>query len=330
MFFEDQTIHTKADASEWKHLLIRLARIQREVITLLCDPEQGMLDTDAWKSDAYRQALRRMDACREEAADYAKQHTLPLGVYWWNVSWDLVETCLLKDLLLEPDTSNYRFRRDWFTENDGGKTMLFLNEHVHYQKFTGSSSTSYGIASAYSAEEIQERLREYNRNITALDLLFLGGSKSIQYSEMDQTYYEGAAWMGSTDYIFQRMALDNLKRIDLYSEKTTHHLSVSGTSFNRDTVYLTGGYEIRNGTLRAMQIFPYNIVKRSGGKIPGLPDPGAGRAPCLAAWKLAEDRNLQRVPLELITDDLKTPAHSFDQAVFLAEVVSCLADKLDD
>ena len=328
MFFEDQTVQNKADASEWGHLLIHIAQAQKEVITLLCDPDQGSFAQSAWGSDAYKQAVRRLNACKEEASAYAKQHALPLGVYWWNVNWELVESYLLKDLLLEPDTSNYRFRRRWFTENDGVRTMLLLDEHVHYQKFSGDSSTHYGIASSYNVDEIRQKIADYNRTITAIDLFFLEGSKSVQYSEIDKTYYAGAAWMGSSEYIMQRMALDNLKRMYLYSERTTHLLSVTGTSYNRDTVYLTAGYEIWGGTLRALRLMPYSIVERSGREIPGLEDPGAEYAPCLAAWKLAEDQNLQRVPLELITDDLKTPAHSFDQALFQAELISCLADKL--
>lgn len=328
MFFDEPVKEKGTDLSGWKEILRKNAQEQKKLIQLLCDPDRYVFYADAEGSREYKSVLKRLTDAKDEAARYARDNRLPLGVYWWNVNWEMTAACLLDDLLLEDDTASCRFRRKWDTEGSYGEKTVRLYEHVHYQKFSGSSSVSYGIASEYSRDEIREKLTDYNRNLTNLHLALTAGSNSWTFSNYDQKYYHGADYMLSTDYILQRSALDTMKRNELYSDHKRTTVNVSGYSANRDTVYLAGAYRVINGTLTNLNLYPYEIESRTGREIPDLPEIGRVYSPCRAAWQIAQDENVRTVLPELLCEDLVRPADSFDNAVFQAELFTCFADKL--
>ena len=328
MFFDEPVKEKETDLSGWKEILRKIAQEQKRLIQLLCDPDRYVFYADKERSREYKDGLKRLEEAKAEAARYAKENRLPLGVYWWNVNWEMSAACLLDDLLLEEDTANCRFKRKWTTEGYYGEKTVCLNEHIHYQKFSGSSSVSYGIASKYSRDEIKEKLADYNRNLTNLHLALSIGSDSWTYSHYDQKYYHGADYMLSTDYVLQRSALDTMKRNELYPNRTTTYVNVSGYSGNRDTVYLAGAYRVMNGILTDLNLFPYDIKERTGQSIPNLPEIGSVYSPCRAAWQIAQDESIRTVSPELLGENLVKPSDSFDNAVFQAELFTCFADKL--
>ena len=336
MFFNDNSTND----SEYRKILCQIALKQHELL-------QNRFDFTVWQPkkksvkralfrrnkalDIYTVHLDELEQLKNEALTLHEKRGCSNGIFWWNISWEMLEKYLLYDLTLEHGDNGWRFERQWQLLNDNNGKLLVLNEEGHRSVFSSEKNYHYDRISNYSDSEISNKMREFEHMVsnyefnTILDYPdpFVSEQTGIKYNSGLEYIYSAEHYM-NTDY--QRTTLQN----SLYTEQNTMNMNIFSSSVHYHSTFAVAKMKIsQSGQLIQLQFCNYKLLSTQG----NMPDDiiriyKSKDAAVRCAIYLAFSSEINEVPMEIFGRNIEKKAVSFEDALRQAEIITCLANKI--
>lgn len=334
MFFD-----TRRTDTTYPRLLRDIARKQQELLHChfnwkrrhMTQPAKDILGRKR-SEPVYEGLLQELNHLKKQAAEYRRNMGLESGIFWWSIPWDKVERYLIFDLNEEAVDGGWRFERSWELVPVKDVQVLMLREEGHYSSFSQQRSYETGIISAYSAEEINSRMNNFNHMMNVFDLAELSASGNAQvHSILTGADYDSAAdYLLSGEHFAVRSYLKEQKARSLYTE--TENTTVYAVSSSRHycAVFAVGQMQIgRDKTLNQMAIQNYRLCGCDG-DLPEFVETMYSRKDAAAACAafLADSSLADTVPMDLFGKNSTDTAACFEEAIRQAEINTCLAEKI--
>ena len=271
MFFNDNSTND----SEYRKILCQIALKQHELL-------QNRFDFTVWQPkkksvkralfrrnkalDIYTVHLDELEQLKNEALTLHEKRGCSNGIFWWNISWEMLEKYLLYDLALEHGDNGWRFERQWQLLNDNNGKLLVLNEEGHRSVFSSEKNYHYDRISNYSDSEISNKMREFEHMVsnyefnTILDYPdpFVSEQTGIKYNSGLEYIYSAEHYM-NTDY--QRTTLQN----SLYTEQNTMNMNIFSSSVHYHSTFAVAKMKIsQSGQLIQLQFCNYKLLSTQG------------------------------------------------------------------
>lgn len=336
MFFNDNSTND----GEYRKILCQIALKQHELL-------QDRFDFTVWQTkkksvkralfrrnkalDIYTVHLDELEQLKNEALTLREKKGYSHGIFWWNISWEMLEKYLLYDLTLEQGENGWRFERQWQLLNDDNEKLLVLNEEGHCSVFSSEKNYHYGRISNYSDSEISDKMREFDRMLnnyefnTILDYPepFVSEQTGIKYNS-GLEYISSAEHYMNTDY--QRTSLQN----SLYTETKTMNMNIFSSSIHYHSVFAIAKMKISQfGQLTQLQFCNYKLLSTQG----NMPDDiiriyKSKDSAVRCAIYLSFSSEINEAPMEIWGCNIDEKATSFENALRQAEIITCLANKI--
>lgn len=336
MFFNDNSTNN----SEYRKILCQIALKQHELL-------QDRFDFTVWQPkkksvkralfrrnkalDIYTVHLNELEQLKNEALTLREKTGCFNGIFWWNISWEMLQKYLLYDLTLEHGENGWRFERQWQLLNDNNGKLLVLNEEGHCSVFSSEKNYHCDRISNYSDSEINDKIREFDRMVsnyefnTILDYPdpCVSEQTGIKYNSGLEYIYSAEHYM-NTDY--QRNCLQN----SLYTEQNTMNMNIFSSSVHYHSAFAVAKMKIsQSGQLIQLQFCNYKLLSSQG----NMPDDiiriyNSKDSAVRCAIYLAFSSEINEVPMEIFGLNIEKKAVSFEDALRQAEIITCLANKI--
>lgn len=334
MFFDD----SRQD-DVYPQLLLSIARTQRELLDcrfLWAErkprPQKKAGFFSRKSSDPkYDGLLAKLEDLKLRTQRHRAEMGYGNGVFWWNLPWAQLEDYLIYDLTQEDEVGNWRFQRTWETQQTERGTLLLLREEGHFSSFSSYTTYETGIVSSYSAAEINDKMRDYNRMMNTYDLmsLALSDDRPVQSWLTGAEYGSEAHYLLSAEHYMVRDHYKTQYARSLYTEKETTTTTVYSNSRHYEAVYAVAEFSVSGGGVRSMTVHNYGLCAARGEMPEDVRDFYASKDAAVGcAAYLADRGTVSGVPMKLFGGGLETGVVSFQDAVRQAEIYTCLADKI--
>lgn len=341
MFFD-----TPRQAERFNAACIEIARLQKRLLLLRFDAVQraprpletrrkGLLGREPVLPAGYEQTLARLHAARQELQERRRAAGYTDGGGWWEQPWERLGPVLMQLLTLPPeedeaDDSGWRHTAALRSvPGRAGNCLLCLHVHAHKQAHSGRKYRRDIEHSAYTPAEREALVGAFNdrRNAAAAFHMFALNNVGVDSLLTGQSYRTAVDYYASPEYLAARMYQSSRYSESLYTVEEQRVLSVSSNSADRRSVHAVCEYRIDEaGTLQSLAPLEFAELQADGGGRGAADHLQMRDAGVLAALWLAEERSLRRVPLALFAAGYD--ADDFVQAVRVAGILTCLADKL--
>ena len=337
MFFDDNNTNDNT----YRNILCKIALKQHELL-------QDRFDFTVWQTknktvkrglfhkrdkslDIYTAHLSELGQLKKEALSFRTERGYSHGIFWWNISWEILEKYLLYDLTLEPDKNGWRFERQWQLLNNNDGKLLVLNEEGHCSVFSSEKNYNYDRISNYSDSEIDDKMREFDRMLnnyefnTILDYPdpFVSGQTGIKYNSGLEYIFSAEHYL-NTDY--QRQ---NLQK-SLYTEKNTINMNIFSKSVHYRSVFAISKIKVsQSGELTQLNFFNYKLLSTQGNMPKDILKIYKSKDSAVrCAIYLNFCSEIRKVPMELFGKNIEEKSISFEDALRQAEIITCLAEKI--
>lgn len=275
--------------------------------------------------------MEKLEELKLLAQEHREKMGYGYGVFWWNLSWAQLEDYLIYDLMQENEVGSWRFERKLETQKTNDKTLLLLHEEGHFSNFSSSTSYETGIISSYSEDEINDKMRDYNRMMNKFDCttLFLYGDQPVKSHLTGIEYESGLDYLISAEHFIVRDHYKTQYARSLYKETETTTITVSSSSKHYEAIFAVADFSLHNGIAQSLLIYNYALCGARGDMPQEVQELYASKdAAVSCAAFLSDCQDIKSVPLSLFGNDLMDGAVSFQDAVRQAEIYTCLANKI--
>lgn len=328
-----------------------IALLQRELLELRFDfktrmprllktRKKGLFGRETFFEETYLEKAEQLAQKKQELEEDRERMGYPRGMYWWNLSWEQLAPALLWNLTLpeeeeEPDESGWR--RAYSLACQPGREdnrLLCLQVRGHRQESVSARRRTYEKEhSAYSREE-RERLEDaYNdrRNTRAMLHVAFADRTQIHSVSTGWDYGSASEYYTSAEYLSDRMRDAENYSQSLYTVEEVRSLSVRTSSSDYSGMNGVAEFHVdENGRLDYAEMLDFAWLRASGdvpeqmGTLIEQKD-----AAVLCAGYLAQLEEVRTVPMELLCRGVDQCAVSYEDALLQAQVITCLAEKLE-
>lgn len=346
MFFDS----FEGESNGYREKLLEIARLQRRLLELRFDfserkpwplpvKRKGLFGKETCFSEEYRKTAGELFLKKQELENWRRQRDLPGGLYWWKISWEQLAPELLWNLTLpqeeeEPDETGWRRAYQLSCQPQGDCKLLYLQvegfcqEGIHTRKHTYDTEFS-----AYSRQEREQLEAAYQERKNRRALLHMATANHARiYSAVTGRSYESAyAYYTSSEYLSHRMRDAENYSQSLYAVQETRSLSVSVSGKRYSAVNGVAEYHTDTaGRLDLAVILDFARLAARGQAPEGEGVLLEGKdAAVLCAGYLANAPEVKKIPLELFCRDLDRCAATYEEARIQAQMITCLAGKLE-
>lgn len=328
----------------YRERLLEIAAIQRQLLMLrydrktripvpLAEKRKGLFGREQVLPEAYLPLCQRLEEKRQEFAKLWEQDGRGQEPCWWKLPWEQIVPLLLYDLTLpeeedEPDENGWRhaYELETIAEDHGVRTLCIRVRGHQQGKVSAKRRVSERIHSQYTAAErsaMEDAFVEKQTNRALAHMAFANQSPVYSMAS-ERTYHTATEYYSSGEGIADFSNRISDYQESLYTVQETNHLSVSTESSDYRDLIAIGRYHVDgNGRLDYLESLEYSgdpqrsaLLERKDMAV-------------LCAQYLAEQEEVLQVPLELLTRQMEECAASLPEARRQAEMVTCLAGKLE-
>ena len=334
MFFDDDR---KDDI--YPQIMLSIAKVQRALLNFHFNwserkpiqQKKSFFGGRKKEDQEYDRLLGKLDELKLLAQKHREEMGYGNGVFWWNLPWTKLEDYLIYDLTQEREAGSWRFQRTWETQKTDSGELLLLHEEGHFSSFSKSTSYDTGIISSFSEDEINDKMRDYDRMMNKFDLetLAYAGDKPVKSYLSGIEYESGAHYLLSSEHLYLRDHYKTQYARSLYTETETTTITVSSNSRHYEAFFAVAEFAMHRDILQSLLIHNYVLCGAKGNppqEIQELYKSKDAAVSCAAF--LADHPDTKGVPLKLFGNDIKDGAVSFQDAVRQAEIYTCLANKI--
>ena len=335
----------------FENRLLEAALLQRRLLELRFDfgkmeprpleeRRKGLFGRETVFPEAYSRLLQELEAKRVELERLRSEKGYPRGLYWWNIPWEDLIPILLQNLTLpeeedEPDESGWR-RAYGLVRMEGreDRDLLCLRVQGYWQgKLSTSKSTYERELSSYTKAERRRMEEEYEsrKNNKALTHMAFANNVGVHSIDTGMDYNTAVDYYSSAEYLSNRMREAENYSQSLYTLVETKALSVSAHGKRYGAVDAVAEYHVDGeGRLDYMAMLDFARIAASGeapeeqGSLLEHKD-----AAVLCALWLSRRDEVRSVPVRLLGKELNRCAASYEEALIQAQMITCLAGKLE-
>lgn len=335
----------------YRDKLLEIAALQKELLQQRFDfktrmplplkvKRKGLFGREVVFEESYLKKAELLAQKKQELEEYREQTGYPRGIYWWSLSWDQMAPALLWNLTLpeeedEPDGTGWRRAYQLGSQpGRGDSRLLCLNVQGHWQ---GKTSARRNISdtehSAYSKAERQQLEDAYNekRNNKALMHMAFANNTQIHSLSTGWDYNSACDYYSSAEYLSDRVRDAENYSQSLYTVEEVNKLSVRVASNDYRSINGVAEFHVdANGRLDFAAMLDF-VRLRTAGEVPeGMGELLESKdAAVLAAYYFAQQKNVRTVPMGLLCGQMDRCAPSYEDALVQAQIMTCLADKLE-
>ena len=337
MFFD-----TQGPDKTYKQLLTAVASKQKELLRhsfnwadrteKTIPKKRGFFGRKETPDPVYTRLLDELETIRVQLKTYREKQGYSRGVFWWSIPWDQVQDWLICDLAQPRESGGWRYANELHTLGEDGVYLLYLKEEGHLSDFSSSYEYSVDIKSEYSYSERKDMVRNYNKRLSAFDLMHLSTSNSAPVRSVVSgiDYASKADYYLSEEYFMTRQYLSDSYSKSLYTEIERNGITAVSRSLHYECFFQVADFHVReNGILDHIGIRDFELIRANGNIPASLDCKYEGRdAIVVCAGYLADSDLVQTVPLALFGRDITQGAASYEEAMQQAEIYTCLAEKI--
>lgn len=346
MFFDSY----ENEDNRQREMLLEIALLQRRLLELRFDfasrmprplpvKKKGIFGKETGFPEGYARLVEELSEKKRRLEIWRRQEGLPGGLYWWKIDWEHLAPELMWNLTLpgeeeEPDETGWRRAYRLHCEPQGENMLLYLEVEGFCQDGVQTHKRTYDTEfSAYSRQEREQLEEAYNerRNRRALAHMAFADNTRIYSVTTGWSYNSATEYYASSEYLAERMRAAETYSQSLYTVQETRELSVSVSGRRYEGLNGIAEYHTDEAGRLDLAVILDFVRLAARGQAPeneGVLLEGKDAA-VLCAGYLAEARDIRQVPLEFFCRDLDRCAVSYEEAMMQAQMITCLAGKLE-